>query len=173
MLHFAYVLDKGKRYYFTGNGFNSDIVLREKNTTKTALAKRIKTFILKFPSHKRLKIHYGTLKGSHKKKAVRKKNPHPRNINYKIKEAIENFEKFTGHTPEFIDKNDLPKFDVGFKVGMCDGVLYTTVRDGRTEQYIHKFKQRARPILASNYDGSFIALLGGHYKFTERGIVDD
>lgn len=63
--------------------------------------------------------------------------------------------------------------DVGFKFGDCDGILYTTVRDGRTEKYIHTFKKNSRPILASSSDGKQIALIGGKYKFTDRGIVDN
>jgi hypothetical protein len=61
---------------------------------------------------------------------------------------------------------------VGFKVGLCDGILYTTVRDGKIEHYIHEFKKQARPILVSNYNGDSLYLIEGHYNFTERGIVD-
>ena len=104
---------------------------------------------------------------------ARRKNPVPQSHYSKVQEAIENYERFTGHTPEFLDKHAQKKMSVGFKIGECDGILYTTVRDGRTEKYIHKFKKRARPILASNHDGSFIGLVDGDYQFTDRGIVDN
>ena len=62
--------------------------------------------------------------------------------------------------------------DTAFKIGQCDGILYTTVRDGRTEKYIHKFKKNSRPVLVSNFDGKSLGLVGGKYHFTERGIED-
>lgn len=62
--------------------------------------------------------------------------------------------------------------DVALKVGKLDGVLYTTHRDGKTEHYIHKFKQSARPLLAVSFDGRQMIMIGGSYQFTERGIVD-
>jgi hypothetical protein len=61
---------------------------------------------------------------------------------------------------------------VAFKIGDCDGILYTTVRDGVTESYIHKFKKKSRPVLASSFDGKQLLILAGGYEFTERGIVD-
>lgn len=90
----------------------------------------------------------------------------------KIKEAKERFKEFTGHEPEFVDEYKLTLPDVGFLIGSCDGVLYTTVRDGIQESYIHKFKKSSRPLLVSSFDGRSIHILGGGYEFTERGIVD-
>lgn len=66
----------------------------------------------------------------------------------------------------------MPVPDVGLKIGHLDGVLYTTVRDGKTEKYIHKFKRSSRPLLAVSFDGKNLIMLGGAYQFTERGIVD-
>lgn len=57
-------------------------------------------------------------------------------------------------------------------VGELDGVLYTTVRDGQTEKYIHKFRKKSRPLLAASHDGKSLHILGGEYEFTERGIED-
>lgn len=56
---------------------------------------------------------------------------------------------------------------------MCDGILYETVRDGKVEHYVHKFKKGARPVLAAGHDGKSLALIGGKFTFTERGIVDN
>jgi len=74
--------------------------------------------------------------------------------------------------PEFIDHYDVAPIDVAFKIGTCDGVLYTTMRDGVKESYIHKFRKKSRPLLVSSHDGKQIMILGGGYSFTERGIVD-
>ena len=57
-------------------------------------------------------------------------------------------------------------------VGYLDAVMYETVRDGKTEKYIHRFKKQARPLLCSSYDGTQLLILGGGYDFTDRGIVD-
>lgn len=61
---------------------------------------------------------------------------------------------------------------VGLLIGEMDGVLYTTVRDGKKESYIHRFKARSRPLLVSSSDGDSLHIIGGKYAFTESGIVD-
>ena len=60
----------------------------------------------------------------------------------------------------------------GRNIGECDGVLYTTVRDGKIEHYIHEFADSDKPMLAVSPNGRQLILIGGRYKFTERGIVD-
>lgn len=101
-----------------------------------------------------------------------KKNPVAPSRHAKKKEALERFRDFTGHEVEREDVVAMDTPDVGFKIGDCDGVLYTTIRDGVTEHYIHKFKKRSRPQLISNFNGEQLYLIGGRYRFTERGIVD-
>lgn len=83
------------------------------------------------------------------------------------------FERFTGHEttkPQTINVDPLPKAVA--VIGECDGVLYTTVRDGVKEKYIHEFKHKDKPLLCISPDGRQILLIGGAYVFTERGIVD-
>ena len=97
----------------------------------------------------------------------------PKASNRDIKRGADLYERFSGHEAEILGRvrvKSLPKVAVG--VGVCDGILYTTVRDGRTEKYIHKFKAADKPILAVTPDGKQILLLAGNYTFTERGIVD-
>lgn len=67
---------------------------------------------------------------------------------------------------------NLPKQDTAFTIGELDGVLYTTTRDGKKEPYIHEFKARSRPLLASSFDGQSLYILNGEYEFTDRGIED-
>jgi len=50
--------------------------------------------------------------------------------------------------------------------------MYSTVRDGVLEKYIHKFHKRDCPLFVVAPDGKSLYLLGGVYNFTERGIVD-
>lgn len=100
----------------------------------------------------------------------RKTNPAPRAS--AINEAKKRFEDFTGMAASNLETVRLPKHEIGLKIGPCDGVLYTTVRDGKTEKYIHEFKKKSRPLLAASHDGKSLYLIGGSYTFTERGIED-
>ena len=160
-----------KKYYFNVAGEFNTIEKNLRLFRKISTGKKIINDLGKLP--KGWKLLYAKHGFKKVAKKLIKKNPAGNTTTKKIDKAIRLFEKFSGHTPEYIDKKDLPKIDVGFKIGTLDGLLYTTVRDGRTEKYVHKFKRRARPILVSNFDGSFIALVGGNYKFTDRGIVDN
>lgn len=90
----------------------------------------------------------------------------------RIRKAIDLFRRFRGEEPEFIDSRRLPVHDVCMLIGFCDGVLYTTSRDGKTEKYIHKFTGQSRPLLISSWDGKQLYMLGGAYNFTDEGIVD-
>ncbi len=83
------------------------------------------------------------------------------------------FERFTGHDAVELGVFKVPAVpDTVARIGDCDGILYTTVRDGVEEKYIHKFAKGDRPMLCISPDGLQILLLGGRYVFTDRGIVD-
>lgn len=99
-----------------------------------------------------------------------KKNPLQKED--KLTRAAKLQEDFSGHEVEKVQTLNYDPIDVGLKVGKIDGIMYETVRDGKTERYIHKFKKSARPIMVAKYDGSQIGLIGGKYTFTDRGIVD-
>lgn len=80
---------------------------------------------------------------------------------------------FTGHDPSETQMIDKPVYpDVMSVIGDIDGVMYTTVRDGVTEKYIHKFKKNSRPLFCVAPDGQTLYMIGGSYEFGERGIVD-
>jgi ABC-type uncharacterized transport system substrate-binding protein len=82
-------------------------------------------------------------------------------------------EQFTGHKPEIVGRVAKPAVpDAMFAVGKVDGILYSTVRDGVAEKYIHKFAAKDKPVLCVSPNGKQIFFIGGHYTFTERGIVD-
>jgi hypothetical protein len=90
-----------------------------------------------------------------------------------IARAADLYERFSGHEAEVIGKvkvNPMPR--VGVAIGEIDGVLYSTVRDGVREAYIHKFRAADRPLFVVSPDGKQLHLVGGRYSFTERGIVD-
>jgi hypothetical protein len=89
------------------------------------------------------------------------------------KQAASRYSRFTGHEPENIGSINIPPLPKSAAViGELDGVMYTTVRDGRVEKYIHEFKGAARPLLCTSPDGKQLLIVGGKYLFTERGIVD-
>ena len=90
-----------------------------------------------------------------------------------IKEAADLYRDFTGHEPDYYEKLQINWPKTALRVGECDGILYTTIRDGVTESYVHKFKKSARPILVASSDGAQLALIGGDFRFTDRGIVDN
>lgn len=89
------------------------------------------------------------------------------------RKAANLYERFSGHEATEgvrIKKPTIP--DVGVLIGEIDGILYTTVRDGKVEKYIHKFHPSDKPDFVVSPDGRQIFLVGGRYDFTERGIVD-
>jgi hypothetical protein len=110
-----------------------------------------------------------------------KKNPVPpssraglkRRVTSDVQRAANLYERFSGHEAESIGKIKVKPFPkVAVAVGEIDGILYSTVRDGKLEKYIHKFHQADKPLFAVSPDGKQLFLIGGYYTFTERGIVD-
>jgi len=101
----------------------------------------------------------------------RGRNPVPASRN-EIREAQTRFKDFSGHDANYLDKMEIRSPKTGLLVGSLDGVLYTTVRDGKREKYIHEFKRASRPLLVASHDGKTLHILGGRYEFTERGIED-
>lgn len=90
-----------------------------------------------------------------------------------IRKAMDLYERFSGHEAEEAGRVTVPPMPkVGVAIGTVDGILYTTVRDNKTEKYIHKFAKRDAPLFVVSPDGKSLHMIGGRYKFTERGIVD-
>lgn len=90
-----------------------------------------------------------------------------------IRKAVSLYTRFSGHDAEAIGRVNVPPMpDVGVSIGEVDGILYTTRRDGKIEKYIHKFNAKDKPLFVVSPDGRALFLVGGNYRFTERGIVD-
>lgn len=112
----------------------------------------------------------------------RKKNPVPSSSYAKSIDAAKAlYARFSGHSGQVVaelNADDVPGVLTSDKntalilIGLLDGVMYETVRDGRREKYVHEFANHARPLLASSHDGRSLYILGGGFRFTERGIVD-
>lgn len=97
-------------------------------------------------------------------------NPVPRGA--RVKQAAQLFEDFTGHAADSMDKVVWRVPDVAVQFGRLEGVMYSTVRDGRHEKYLHKFKQKSQPLLGASHDGKQLVIVGGRYQFTDAGIED-
>jgi len=107
-------------------------------------------------------------------KGARASNPvPPSSVVRKKQAAADLYQDFSGHPAEYCDTVDVEWPDVGLTVGKCSGILYDTVRDGVSEKYIHRFKKSAQPLLVASHDGKSLALIGGSFNFTNRGIVDN
>lgn len=79
---------------------------------------------------------------------------------------------FSGHAPREILTTDDRPMRKGLVIGELDGVLYTTIRDGKTEKYIHRFGKKSRPLLTARADGKQLGIVGGRFQMTEAGIED-
>lgn len=87
--------------------------------------------------------------------------------------AADLYEQFSGHDADeyqTVKKPEIP--DVVAVIGELESVIYSTVRDGVSERYIHDFRKSSRPLLCVTPDGAQLLLIGGRYEFTDRGIVD-
>lgn len=84
--------------------------------------------------------------------------------------AARKLEDFSGHAPDTVLRVTQKDFKTGLVIGKLDGVLYSTVRDGVPEKYVHRFKRKSRPLLTANSDGNQLRIVGGRFKFTEAGI---
>jgi len=90
-----------------------------------------------------------------------------------VRRAAKLYERFSGHEAVEAGRVKVPELPkVGVAIGTIDGVLYTTVRDGVVEKYIHKFRSADKPLFVVSPDGKQLHMVGGAYDFTERGIVD-
>jgi hypothetical protein len=90
-----------------------------------------------------------------------------------VRRAARLYRDFSGHDAELVDRVPAPKVPkAALVVGSCDGVLYTTKREGKVQRFIHRFTGTARPLLLVTPDGRQLLLYGGRYRFTDRGIVD-
>ncbi len=85
-----------------------------------------------------------------------------------VQRARRLYKKFHGDANTRLDTVTLPDNDVALRIGECTHIAYRV--DG--ENYIHRFKSRSRPVLAVSDDGLQLYLIGGSYKFTDRGIED-
>jgi hypothetical protein len=100
---------------------------------------------------------------------LRRKNPETRS---ELAAAAEKLRDFSGHEADEVLHVQEKNFRNGLVIGPLHGLLYGTVRDGRNENYIHRFRKASRPLLAASSDGRSLRIVGGRFQFTEAGIED-
>jgi len=99
-----------------------------------------------------------------------RKNP---SLREDVHKAIALGKRFSGHTASKLRRVNLKSAsNVRLQVGTVTGIMYLARRDGEVEEYLHRFRSGSRPSLVVSPDGKRLELLGGAFRFTERGIVD-
>lgn len=97
-------------------------------------------------------------------------------LNSKIRRAIrvgiELFRDFREREPKRIRVVDFDLPRAVMVIGYVEEIHYTTTHGKKSVLYRHPFQAGSRPLLCSSADGAQLLLLGGRYKFTDRGIVD-
>lgn len=121
-----------------------------------------------FPDNNRLRGGYnadGTLKSEYKK------NPRPARMSATLTKQVRLMERFTEKPVTRMKRVKVPPLPAnGIAVGRLLGVAYEVQATG--EKFHHEFSLNAQPLLVVEPDARKIAIVGGRYAFTERGIVD-
>jgi hypothetical protein len=75
-----------------------------------------------------------------------------RAVRDEIEQAADLYERFSGHDAVELGTVKVPPMPkVGVAIGEIDGILYSTIRDGKLEKYIHKFRAKDRPLFVVCY----------------------
>ena len=140
-------------------------------TAPTDAAAKVKAARIPVPAGAELAALYND--GSADPRSRARPNPSTRNLDAELERARRAFERFTGHSADFVEEYMLP--DAGgaaWALGPVAAISYIATRDGETFEYQHRFRERSQPLLAVSLDGQSLFLLGGAYNVTDRGIVD-
>lgn len=93
-----------------------------------------------------------------------------------VEEAAKKLEEFSGHPAKSVIKAQISDQKTGLVIGKLRAIEYETRREGinkdRLTRWLHKFREKSRPLLAVTKDGKQLHIVGGRYEFTEAGIED-
>jgi hypothetical protein len=89
-----------------------------------------------------------------------------------IRAAVKLYRSFRESDPKRIKVVSFDVPEAVMVIGHVEEICYTTTHDGKSVAYRHPFQPGSRPLLCASSDGAQLLLLGGRYKFTDRGIVD-
>lgn len=87
-------------------------------------------------------------------------------------QAITLYESFRDAKPRKLARLKVKIPKVVACMGYVESLDYRTTHKGKAQPYRHRFAAGSRPLLCVSSDGRQLMLLGGLYKWTERGIVD-
>jgi hypothetical protein len=89
-----------------------------------------------------------------------------------LRAAVELYSNFREKKPKRLKVVNIDIPTVTACIGHVEKIWYTTTHGKEAVLYEHPFAPGSRPLLAVSSDGRQLLLLGGRFKFTERGIVD-
>lgn len=89
-----------------------------------------------------------------------------------IRQAVALYESFRERKPKKIGRVSLLVPKAVACIGYVEGIDYRTTHGSEPVAYHHSFAAGSRPLFAVSADGRQLILIGGRFKFTERGIVD-
>lgn len=89
-----------------------------------------------------------------------------------LRAAVALYQAFREKKPKRIRVVDFDIPTAVVAIGYVDEICYTTSHGDKPVAYTHSFAPGSRPLLVSSADGRQLLLLGGRYKFDDRGIVD-
>lgn len=89
-----------------------------------------------------------------------------------MRRAAELYKGFRERVPQRIKKIGIQVPRVAVDIGQVEYIGYRTTHGRKLTLYQHDFAAGSRPLLCVSPDGKQLLLIGGRYRFTERGIVD-
>ena len=93
-------------------------------------------------------------------------------MNASRRKAIRIYRSFREANPQKIAVFDVDVPSDVAAIGHLEACDYRTTHAGKLTLYRHEFIDGSRPLLCASADGRSLWLLGGRFKFTDRGIVD-
>lgn len=88
------------------------------------------------------------------------------------KRAAKLYESFREAKPDKVLQLEIDIPKTVLVIGHMESLDYRTTHRRKSTLYRHGFEPGSRPLLCVSPDGTQLLLIGGRYKFTDRGIVD-
>ena len=89
-----------------------------------------------------------------------------------VRQAVALFESFRERRPTKLTTMRVSVPKAVACMGHVEALDYRTTHAGKAALYTHKFAKGSRPLLCVSADGRQLLLIGGNFKWDERGIVD-
>ena len=89
-----------------------------------------------------------------------------------MRKAVDLYTSFREKKPRKIKRISFDVPEIVACMGHVEAIEYRTTHGKKVTLYKHDFAPGSRPLLCVSADGRQILLLGGRYKWTDRGIVD-